>query len=137
MAGHFLGLVGVFYAVVLAFVVVTAWQERDHAQEVSIEEQNAASDLFDTVRGMHSDTIAVEHILELLLNYARLMEREWREMHYGQPLCEFANFLDETKLKCQPINGQLTAGRLNNTLIVRIDNSILALNPKGPRDETI
>jgi hypothetical protein len=62
MSGHFLGLVGVLYAVVLAFVVVTAWQERDHTEEVSMQEEAAAADLFDTVHAFHRTPLAVRRI---------------------------------------------------------------------------
>jgi Protein of unknown function (DUF4239) len=137
MSGHFLGLVGVLYAVVLAFVVVTAWQERDHTEEVSMQEEAAAVDLFDTVHAFHRTPLAVRRIEEMLLNYARLTEGEWNEMHDGQTLCEYANFLDETQPECRPFKGKLSAGRLTNTLIVRIENNVRSLDPTGERNEAL
>lgn len=137
MAGHFLGLVGVLYAVVLAFVVVTAWQERDHTEEVSMQEANAALNLFDSIHSLSRDPAESRHIQQLLLNYAMLTEQEWREMHDWQPLCEAANFLNEVRPECQPIGQHLSASRLSNTLIIRIEDRVLQWEPRSAHDEII
>jgi hypothetical protein len=137
MAGHFLGLVGVLYAVVLAFVVVTAWQQRDHTEEVSMQEESAATDLFDTVGAFSGDLVESRHIQELLLNYATTTELEWKEMRDWEDLCEYANFLNERERECQPINGHLPASRLSNTLLLRIETHVVQLDPRNARDEII
>ncbi len=46
IVGYVFSVCGVLYAVVLAFVVVTAWQEYDHTDEVVLAEQNALDGLF-------------------------------------------------------------------------------------------
>ena len=49
--GHFLGVVGVIYAVLVAFVVVTAWQARDDAEAIALQEQHAIDEVFHMYEG--------------------------------------------------------------------------------------
>ncbi len=82
--GYVFGVCGVVYAVVLAFVVVTAWQRYDHAGEVVQEEQNAASDMFTILdrRGYEGASNARLY----LRRYAYSMWAEWYIADRGKSL---------------------------------------------------
>ena len=85
MAGHFIGVVGVIYAVLVAFVVVTAWQTNDHAKELTMQEQHEVDDLFHLDAAFHNSN--GDGIRLMLANYAAVMIDEWKEMKRGDQLC--------------------------------------------------
>jgi hypothetical protein len=88
VAGHFLGLVGIIYAVVVGFVVVTAWQEYDHIAELSLQEQGDVTSLFWTVHPYAPYAgKEVTSIRERLEMYALEMRGEWKQMQDNEQLC--------------------------------------------------
>jgi hypothetical protein len=88
VAGHFLGLVGIIYAVVVGFVVVTAWQEYDHTAELSLREEQDVTSIFWTVYTYAPYARKqVAYIREQLEVYAFDMQGEWKQMQDDQKLC--------------------------------------------------
>lgn len=85
IAGHFIGVVGVIYAVLVAFVVVTAWQTNDHAKDLTMQEQHDVDDLFHLDDAFHN--AAGDTIRLMLADYASVMTEEWKEMKRGDRLC--------------------------------------------------
>jgi cadmium resistance protein CadD (predicted permease) len=85
IAGHFIGVVGVIYAVLVAFVVVTAWQATDHAKGLTMQEQHDVDDLFHLVAAYHNSK--GESIRLMLDSYAKATSDEWDEMKSGEQLC--------------------------------------------------
>jgi hypothetical protein len=88
VAGHFLGLVGIIYAVVVGFVVVTAWQEYDHTAELSLQEEQDVTSLFWTVYPYapyaRKEVAGIRERLEM---YALEMQGEWQQMQDNKELC--------------------------------------------------
>ena len=82
VAGPLLGAVGVIYAVLLAFVVVIAWQAFNTAEATAQQEVSAASDLYrltKTYKGPEATELRAE-----LQHYAELMKAdEWPAMRTG------------------------------------------------------
>jgi hypothetical protein len=85
IAGHFIGVVGVIYAVLVAFVVVTAWQTNDHAKDLTMQEQHEVDDLFHLDAAFHN--LDDDRIRLMLANYSEVMSDEWQEMKRGDQLC--------------------------------------------------
>jgi len=81
LVGYVFGVCGVVYAVVLAFVVVTAWQQFDHAEEVALEEPNAAVSLFIILDPHKNDELrGVKQELQI---YAHSMWGDWYFLNRG------------------------------------------------------
>jgi hypothetical protein len=70
IVGYVFGVCGVLYAVVLAFVVVTAWQEYDHAHEVELAEQTAVHSLLSTPLTARHDGLDLAQLRLQLTAYA-------------------------------------------------------------------
>lgn len=93
IASHFIGVVGVIYAVLVAFVVVTAWQAHDRAQELTIQEQHNVDDLFHLDAAYHDSSDAkypdrnAESVRRMLREYVMVMGEEWRQMKEEELLC--------------------------------------------------
>ena len=145
IGGHFLGVVGVIYAVVVAFVVVTAWQQFDHTEEIALQEQRDVNVLFQLAgayregRNLHElvDTRrAVLHIRALLRDYAVNMVREWNQMQRGEELC-FANVSSENPPVCRRSDGANSSSNTTNYRIQEIGDNIDFLQPKTRRDAAI
>jgi len=143
MAGHFLGAIGVIYAVLLAFVVVMAWQQFDHAEEISMQEQRDVVGLFDIVgaykQNHRRDSVAIQ---SLLRRYALNMLGEGRQMLRGEPLCLDTGFGRETDPACQLDDskwpyGTLPASRLNNDLVPVIRDKVMNLPRSTLADESV
>ena len=88
IVGHFLGLVGVIYAVVLAFTVATAWQSYDNARTVAEQEQHDAVLLFQIMDG-YSDVKNRIAIKNSLFQYAKDLDGEWTVMDHDERFCYF------------------------------------------------
>ncbi len=84
-ASQFFGVVGVIYAVLVAFVVVTAWQARSDAENLTIEEQHNVDYLFHLNEKYPSENATV--IRYLLRDYAVYTLAEWAQMAREAPLC--------------------------------------------------
>jgi hypothetical protein len=82
VAGFVLAIVGVIYAVLLAFVVVIAWESFNTAESTAQTEVTAASDLYrlsETFRDPQRKALRDE-----LMHYAELVrDQEWPAMQYG------------------------------------------------------
>jgi len=143
MAGHFLGAIGVIYAVLLAFVVVTAWQQFDHAEEISMQEQRDVVDLFDIVGAYKQKYPRESHaIRSLLRQYVLNMLDEARQMQRSETLCLETNFGNETDAACQPYEGKapygtLPASRVNNDLVLVIRDEVIGVRPSTLTDVSI
>jgi predicted PurR-regulated permease PerM len=87
LASHFIGIVGVIYAVLVAFVVVTAWQTLDHAEDLTIQEQHNIDDLFH-LDGAYPGREA-ENIRFMLTTYTAVMHDEWKEMQEQKALSRY------------------------------------------------
>ncbi len=85
IAGHFIGVVGVIYAVLVAFVVVTAWQANDHDKDLAMQEQHTVDDLFHLDYAFHNSE--GHGIRVMLAGYTNVMSEEWNEMRRGDQLC--------------------------------------------------
>ena len=82
VTGFVLAIVGVIYAVLLAFVVVVAWEEFNNAGRLVDAEVAAAADLYH-LAGAYTEPRRSELRREIL-SYADLMQREeWPAMQSG------------------------------------------------------
>lgn len=83
IVGYVFGFCGVVYAVMLAFVIVTAWQEKDHAEEVVLDEQNAVASLL-TIVNSYEDTADIRvwrnNLREDLRVYALSVSDDWERL---------------------------------------------------------
>ncbi len=120
VAGHFIGLVGVLYAIVLGFLVVTAWEQYYRTEEISTNEQYDAYDLFNTiafydyidaVRTNPGEQPQINQILLSLARYARGMQAEEQLMKLGSPLYPIRSRYSEPNADCSlPPNPGPTPG---------------------------
>lgn len=85
IAPHFFAVVGVIYAVLVAFVVVTAWQVRARAEDLMIEEQHSVEYLFHLNEAVGSPP--ARNLQFLLRDYAVYTSAEWGQMQRGEPIC--------------------------------------------------
>ena len=117
IGGHFLGVIGVIYAVVLAFVVVTAWQEYDHTQELVVQEQRAVNTLFHTM-GAYVQRREAADIQWLLRDYSANTFREWQQMRSGEhPVCPdfvFRSDIGTAIDNCPVLNARLKPPVIDN-----------------------
>jgi uncharacterized membrane protein YdcZ (DUF606 family) len=137
LAGHFYGVVGVIYAVVLAFVVVTAWQRSDHTEEVSMQEQHDAATLFDVVGAVAAKPVAALKAQQMLREYARHMLGEARQMERNQALCLEENFGNESASACKIRDGEIPASRFENDVVPAIQANVMALKPNKLREQSL
>jgi hypothetical protein len=85
ISGHFVGVVGLIYGILIGLVVVTAWQERDDGARLTLAEQHSVDDLFHIMQAFQGQPAT--NIRWLLLNYSTTMSGEWVAMRAGEPLC--------------------------------------------------
>jgi hypothetical protein len=84
VVGFIIAVVGVIYAVLLAFVVIVAWETFDKAEEVVGQEASA-------LRGMYRDSVGLPAeaqgpVQDLVREYATgVIEAEWPAMAEGEP----------------------------------------------------
>lgn len=127
IAGHFIGVVGVLYAVLVAFVVVTAWQAYDRAANLTMREQHNVSDLFHLNGALREPT--AKGIQWMLMSYAAEMELEWNEMKNEQPICSDA--ADEGSMACQGPSSDA------NKLAHCIRQAAFELQPSALREQIV
>jgi|GEM_PF-3157476 len=133
ISGHFLGVVGVIYAVLIAFVVITAWQEFDHTEELSMQEQHNVSDLFHLLKPFAERPAAL--VRGLLVGYTTTMHDEWNQMQLAEQLC-----LDKSQdygTECRSTNGKRPASYCSNMLAHLIEENVIALAPKTRQQQVI
>jgi hypothetical protein len=84
VAGFIIAIVGVIYAVLLAFVVIVSWEEFSQAEDLVGQEASA-------LRGLYRETVAFppevrDRIEGDVLAYARsVVDQEWPAMSRGEP----------------------------------------------------
>jgi hypothetical protein len=134
IAGHFLGVVGVIYAVVLAFVVVTAWQQFDHTEEISLQEQRDVSALFHMMQA-YDDKKSANDVVWLLLDYTSNNYREWQQMQRGElPLCPDYFYNTEFSAACPSSGDAPPSSKSTTCLTHEILETVTGLHPKSSRD---
>lgn len=130
IGNHFVGVVGVIYAVLVAFVVVTAWQARDRAVEVTMAEQNNVDDLFYLVSAYPgSDARTIRFMLR---DYTMDTFGEWNQMLHQQRLC---SDVLESDITCFKPQGAIS--RYANRLAQCIRERTFSLSPATPREQVI
>jgi hypothetical protein len=84
VVGFIIAVVGVIYAVLLAFVVIVAWENFTSAERIVGQEAS-------TLRSIYRESVAFppktqDKLSGLVLRYAdEVIEREWPEMARGEP----------------------------------------------------
>jgi hypothetical protein len=112
VAGFLINIVGVVYAVLLAFVVVLVWQDFEHAQDLSQEELSAADALFDDAGAY--DPASASRLRTALARYAADMVcDEWPAMQHG------------------------AAGKLASEDALRLSDGLTHLAPRGARTSVL
>ncbi len=93
VAGFIFAVVGVIYAVLLAFVVIMVWEEFSEAESYAAHEANAVKTVF---RLSPSFPSAVKHKLraELRVYAHSVVEKEWQTMATGKSHVETDEALD-------------------------------------------
>jgi hypothetical protein len=88
VAGFIYAALGVIYAVLLALVVITVWEEYQAASETVEQEANATAEIF--LLGYELPEPEGSHIQELARSYAEeAVHKEWPLMAQGkQPTLE-------------------------------------------------
>ena len=84
VAGFKFAVIGVFYAVMLAFVVIAVWEDYRHTEAAVRDEAKAAVDLYRVTFAMPMD--GGEDIRAHLTRYLEDVPKdEWRSMAVGEP----------------------------------------------------
>ena len=78
VAGFKFSVVGVIYAVLLAFAVIVVWQRYTDAEEAVVHEAGAAATLYQLAAGTEPEAVTTRAALGTYLRLA--MERDWPEM---------------------------------------------------------
>jgi hypothetical protein len=131
VAGFFLAVLGVVYAVLLAFVVLAVWEQFEDARFTAEHEANALAEVYRTAGGLAPPTS--ERIRALTEEYARTtIEDEWSIMGRGQTSPRSVETLDtlwETVLGYQSAsdNERLVQGAVLRHLEDLSDNRQLRL----------
>ena len=82
VAGFFIAVLGVVYAVMLAFAVIAVWEDLDEARDTTEREANSVGDLYRVAEGL-PDTIRIP-VQEQAVAYARSVAfDEWPLLHRG------------------------------------------------------
>jgi hypothetical protein len=83
VAGFFIAVLGVVYAVMLAFAVIAVWEDLDQARDGAEREANSVDDLYRTAEGL-PDTIRIP-LQEQTVAYARsVVNDEWPMLRQGR-----------------------------------------------------
>jgi hypothetical protein len=83
VAGFFLAVLGVVYAVLLAFIIIAVWEEFEEARSTTQHEANALAELYRVAGGLPAPTD--ERLKALVESYARTMvEEEWPAIRAGR-----------------------------------------------------
>ncbi|MGH9173192.1 MAG: hypothetical protein ACRD1H_02475 [Vicinamibacterales bacterium] len=76
VAGFFIGIIGVLYAVLLAFVVIVVWEDFNDASRTVDNEANELSDIYWLANGL--DTANRDRVQEAVRSYAAsVVDDEW------------------------------------------------------------
>src|SRR5688572_21915801 len=89
VAGFFIAVLGVVYAVILAFAVIAVWEDLDEARDTAEREANSVGDLYRVAEGL-PDSVRLP-LQEQAIAYARSVAiEEWPMLRQGR---ESANSL--------------------------------------------
>jgi len=95
VAGFMIGVLGVIYAVLLAFVVVALWNQYQDARGVVEREANQLADLAHITRGL-PDHDGRHRLSGMISAYARsAVEDEWPAMAHGRASLRTESALDQ------------------------------------------
>jgi hypothetical protein len=130
LASHTVGVVGVIYAVLVAFVVVTAWQARDHAESLTLQEQHNVDDLFHLDAAYPNEE--TQRIRIMLKYYTMYTQGEWNQMQQEHELC-----LDTSASSAACIRPEGAPSRHANILAHCIREHTFALRPTTPQEQVI
>jgi hypothetical protein len=83
VAGFTFGVIGAFYGVVLAFVIVAVWQRFERANDQVQAESLAVSNLYNLAQGLDEPTRR-EMRTELRSYTSNVLSTEWKEMAEGR-----------------------------------------------------
>ena len=93
VAGFKFAVVGVIYAVLLAFAVIVVWERYNEAEMTVVGEAGAASTLYRLAAGPNPEAVATRNALS---NYLRLaMTLDWPQMAHEKDSAEVNRALDE------------------------------------------
>lgn len=129
IANHFIGVVGVIYAVLVGFIVVTAWQAHHRAQDLTMQEQRDVKDLFQ-LSGAYPANRETESVRKMLHDYAHEMSVEWRQMAKGVVIC---GDCASSGRDCGANTSAQPADQLNHCIRERT----FGLKPVTPQEEVI
>jgi hypothetical protein len=83
VAGFFIAVLGVVYAVILAFAVIAVWEDLDEARDIAEREANSVGDLYRLAEGL-PDSIRLP-LQEQAVAYARsVVVDEWPMLKQGR-----------------------------------------------------
>jgi protein-S-isoprenylcysteine O-methyltransferase Ste14 len=83
VAGFFIAVLGVVYAVILAFAVIAVWEDLDEARDTSDREANSVGDLYRMAEGLPES--ARRPLQEQAAVYGRsVIEEEWPMLKLGR-----------------------------------------------------
>jgi hypothetical protein len=140
--GPFLGIVGVVYAVVLGFVVVTAWQEYGHVQEIAMRERDDVT-VLDVLAGTYStpgepQAVATDDAKLQLQYYAAYMADESAEMFGGvSRLCLSSISFSSRDISCYNPDRTLRSSAQANLAFECLTNDLVTLSPQSERQRSI
>jgi hypothetical protein len=108
VAGFFIGVLGVIYAVLLAFVVIVVWEEYSDASRVVELEANQLQDIYDLAAGFQPADR--DRIQAAARSYGEVVVNdEWEAMDEGEHSPEADQALDELRsavLQMNPAAGR-------------------------------
>jgi hypothetical protein len=83
VAGFFIGVLGVFYAVLLAFVVIVVWEDFKDAKGTVTQEANHLGDIVRLSRGLPAPL--PQQVREAAIHYAQAVsDDEWKAMRRNE-----------------------------------------------------
>jgi Protein of unknown function (DUF4239) len=107
VAGFTFGVIGAFYGVVLAFVIVAAWQRFERANDQVQAESLAVSNLYSLAHGL-PEPASTEMQNELRTYTYNVVNHEWKEMAHNRfkPDPRTEQSIWKVLLKAAPANAQ-------------------------------
>lgn len=98
IAGFKFATIGVIYAVILAFAIVSVWEKFNEAELRVLEESGAAATLFRLASGGEADAVATRAALQQY--FSSVVEDEWPRMARGDESSDATKALDALYVAC-------------------------------------
>jgi fumarate reductase subunit D len=109
VAGFIYAVVGIMYAVLLAFVVIVVWQNYERAKDTVESEANELAGIYFLADRLPDPERT--HIQGLTRSYARIVvEEEWPLMERGESSARATAVLRDLRLSLQNIDADTSAG---------------------------